>query len=116
MRSELELYLETQLIQVGHPDFISEYIFHPVRKWRVDFAFPDCKLAIEVEGGSWSGGRHTRGSGFEEDCEKYNELAILGWKLIRVTGKMIKNGTGIRFIERYLDEHSTNNCNQSTGT
>lgn len=62
-----------------------EYQFHPERKWRFDFAYPDLKIAIEAEGGIWSSGRHTRGSGFIKDCEKYNQAAILGWRVLRYT-------------------------------
>ena len=62
-----------------------EYKFHPTRRWRIDWSWPDHRLALEVEGGVWSGGRHTRGAGFLKDAEKYNELARLGWRLIRVT-------------------------------
>lgn len=62
---------------------MEEYRFHPVRKWRIDYAFPDVKLAIELEGGCWIGGRHTSGSGFVSDMEKYNALTEAGWYLLR---------------------------------
>ena len=62
-----------------------EFVFHPSRKWRLDFAWPDAKLALEVEGGVWSGGKHGRGSGIVKDMEKANGLACLGWRLLRVT-------------------------------
>lgn len=62
-----------------------EYRFHPVRKWRFDFAYPVEKIAIEAEGAIWANGRHTRGSGFNKDCEKYNAAAILGWRVLRYT-------------------------------
>ena len=64
-----------------------EYRFHPTRLWRFDFAFAYRKIAIEIEGGTWSGGRHTRGSGYAEDCLKYNEAAKLGWTILRYTSK-----------------------------
>jgi very-short-patch-repair endonuclease len=85
----------------------SEFAFHPVRKWRVDFAYPDKKIAIEVEGGIYTKGRHVRGQGYEKDCEKYNELAICGWRLIRATPTLIKKGIFINQLERaYKDEDS----------
>jgi hypothetical protein len=62
---------------------VSEYRFHPTRKWRLDYAFPEFKLAVEIEGGIWTQGRHTRGSGFAGDMEKYNALAEAGWLLLR---------------------------------
>lgn len=42
-------------------------------------------IAIEVEGGAWKNGRHTRGEGFIADMEKYNEITIHGFKLLRFT-------------------------------
>jgi len=65
------------------PYCVPEWHFHPTRKWSFDFAFPDQKIALEVEGGVWHGGRHCRGSGFVKDMEKYNEATCMGWRLIR---------------------------------
>jgi very-short-patch-repair endonuclease len=80
-----------------------EYQFHPTRKWRFDFAWPLEKFAVEIEGGVWSGGRHTRGKGFIEDCIKYNEAVMLGWRVIRVTTEMVKSGEAMAYIERKGD-------------
>ena len=66
-------------------EVVKEYMFHPTRKWRFDFAIPAYKIAIEVEGGVWTGGRHTRPQGFLGDIEKYNQATLLGWRLFRVT-------------------------------
>lgn len=62
-----------------------EFRFHPTRKWRIDFAWPEQRVALEVEGAVWTSGRHTRGSGFVKDLVKYNELARMGWRLVRIT-------------------------------
>ena len=62
-----------------------EFRFHPVRRWRFDFAIPDLKLAIEIEGGSWTQGRHTRGKGYQGDMGKYNTAQLMGWKILRYT-------------------------------
>ena len=62
-----------------------EHIFYPGRKWRIDFAIVDLKIGIEIEGGVFSGGRHTRGAGFIADTEKYNAAATLGWVILRFT-------------------------------
>lgn len=63
-----------------------EFLFHETRKWRIDFYIEHNgkKLAIEVEGGIWSNGRHTRGSGFIKDMQKYNELTKYGIFMYRV--------------------------------
>jgi very-short-patch-repair endonuclease len=66
-----------------------EHRFHPVRRWRFDYAFVDKKLAIEIEGGCFVQGRHTRGAGFSGDMEKYNQATILGWRVLRYTPSKI---------------------------
>lgn len=79
------------------PEVIREHKFHPDRRWRFDFAFPhkDIMLAIECEGGTrkQTGGGYSAGHGhpdrFESDCEKYNEAAISGWRVLRFTAGMI---------------------------
>jgi very-short-patch-repair endonuclease len=70
--------------QLGY-DVVKEYQFHDKRKWRFDYAILDKKIAIEVEGGVWIQGRHTRPKGFLGDMEKYNTAAQMGWKLLRIT-------------------------------
>jgi len=67
---------------MGLMEPVPEWVFHPVRKWRFDYAWPLVKLALEIEGGIWTQGRHTRGAGAMEDLEKYSEAAILGWRVI----------------------------------
>lgn len=100
--SELERLLTEQLIVIDLPEPEREYRFHPTRRWRFDLAWPDVRLAVEVEGGTWSGGRHTRGTGFEADCEKYNEATLSGWRVLRVTGSMIESGRAMALVERAL--------------
>ena len=79
-----------------------EYRFHETRKWRFDFAYPERQLAIEVEGGTWSGGRHTRGAGYSKDCEKYNAAQLRGWSVLRFTSDMIKSGKAIDTLKEAL--------------
>lgn len=75
-----------------------EYEFHPTRAWRCDFAWPLARVALEVEGGVWTEGRHTRAAGFLGDMEKYNELARLGWRLLRTTPTGLTDLLTIRLI------------------
>src|SRR5688572_23096660 len=79
-----------------------EVRFHPTRRWRFDIAWPEKKVAVEVDGGSWIGGRHTTGSGFEKDCEKLSEAAALGWRVLRVTPRQIESGQALGWLERAL--------------
>lgn len=100
-RSPLEVLLSWGMDHAGLI-YASEYRFDPVRRWRLDFAFPDKKLAVEVEGGIWVNGRHNRGAGMEADIEKYNALTLAGWRLLRFTGKAIKSGQALETIRRAL--------------
>ena len=64
---------------------VKEYKFHPERRWRFDYAVPAYKIALEVEGGVWMQGRHTRPQGFLGDIEKYNTATLMGWRVFRTT-------------------------------
>ncbi|MGL6306888.1 hypothetical protein ACSZMF_14355 [Aeromonas caviae] len=77
---------------VGFPDPATELVFHPKRRWRLDFAWPTHMIAVEIHGGIHSGGRHTRGRGFVEDRAKMNEATLLGWTVLEVTPEHIKSG------------------------
>lgn len=79
-----------------------EYRFDPNRKWRIDFAWPDAKLAVEIEGGIWISGRHTRGVGVKGDMEKYNALALAGWCLLRFDGDAVRSGSAVQQVEAAL--------------
>jgi hypothetical protein len=83
---------------------VTEHKFHPTRKWRFDYAFPDSMVAVEVEGGVWTGGRHTRGAGFIADMEKYNTALLHGWRVYRVTPKTLTSRDTITDIV-YLCSH-----------
>jgi very-short-patch-repair endonuclease len=78
-----------------------EYRFFEYRQWRFDFAWPDpnIKLAVEVEGGTWVGGRHNRGKGFENDSEKYNFATLLGWRVLRYSSGMINDWKAVNDIK-----------------
>lgn len=82
------------------PAFDTEYRFCETRKWRFDFAWPEHKVAFEVEGGIWTDGRHTRGAAFNADCEKYNVAALLGWRVFRVTETHLENGQAFTWLRQ----------------
>lgn len=100
--SDGERALETHLKWLGITGWLREVEFAPDRKWRFDFFFPVQGLAIEVEGGSWSSGRHTRGSGFAEDCVKYNRATEMGIRVLRFTTEMVMDQTAVETIGRVL--------------
>lgn len=73
-------------------EYVEELTAIEGRAWRFDFAIPALRIAIECEGGTWRGGRHTRGAGFERDAQKYNAAAIAGWMVLRFTEAMLDSG------------------------
>jgi hypothetical protein len=83
----------------GLPAPIREYRFARPRRWRFDYAWPAHQLALEIEGGTWCGGRHVRGMGYEGDCEKYNAAALLGWTVLRVTTGMLRDRRALALLE-----------------
>lgn len=72
------------------------------RKFRADFCWPAHKLAVEIDGGTWSGGRHTRGSGFTRDCDKQNLLVANGWRQLRFTRDHVMDGRALDMVEAVL--------------
>lgn len=81
---------------------LREVRFHSERKWRWDLCFPQAHLAIEVEGGTWVNGRHSRGTGFIRDCQKHNEGTLLGWRILRFTRDQVMDGSALETIKRAL--------------
>lgn len=81
-----------------------EYRFHAERKWRFDFAWPDKKIGVEIEGGTWTSGRHSRGTGYEKDLGKYNAATRAGWKVLRFSTRMATSGEAIEEVAACLRE------------
>lgn len=78
----------------------------PDRRWRADFAWPDLKLIVEVEGGirlkhSTS---HTGPEGYQKDCRKYNDAALRGWHVLRFTPQMIHSMEAVNTIHKFILE------------
>lgn len=92
----------------GLPAPTPEHRFHDQRKWRFDFAWPQHKIAIEVEGGIWTGGRHITQKGFIGDMEKYTEAAIAGWCVIRISPCALMTLHAIGLVKRALQARTQN--------
>lgn len=101
-----QLLLQRQIAALGVWPVELEYRFHSTRRWKFDLALPGYRLAIEIEGGAFVGGRHTRGVGFEKDCHKYAQAMILGWRVLRVTPGMVTNGKAIGYVEKLVGEET----------
>jgi len=92
-------------VLAGLPEPVAEHRFAHPRRWRFDWAWPDHLLALEVDGGVWTRGRHTRGAGFLRDIEKLNSAAIAGWSVLRTTPDHVQT-QGLVDIERWFAAHS----------
>jgi len=90
-----------QLKLAGLPAPELELKFHPTRKWRFDFAWPEIKLAVEYHGifGKVKMG-HQQIQSLLRDYEKSSEAALLGWRLITITSKTVENGQALAWVER----------------
>jgi very-short-patch-repair endonuclease len=101
--SPLEESLALQIRAWGLPAPVREHKGIPGRQYRIDFAWPDWRIALEVEGGIWKLGGHSSGTGITRDCEKHSLLALAGWRLLRVTGEHIQDGRAIAWIQEALN-------------
>lgn len=100
--------------ECGLPDCVPEFQFHPERKWRFDFSWPENRVeyrgevdlprpvCLEVEGGLWVGGGHSRGSGRVKDIEKYSEAAAMGWRILYCQPKDLCTQATVNLIKRAL--------------
>lgn len=84
-----------------HP--VCEHPYWRERDWRIDFAWPDRRLAVELQGGVWSGGRHTRGAGYIADDEKSNRLTEDGWRVLRFTREEVDSNQAVDQVKRILE-------------
>lgn len=80
------------LVARGLPKPETELRFHPERKWKFDFAWPAKKVALEVNGGAFIRGRHSRGQSQVDDWEKLNAAQVLGWKVLQCTPQQMDSG------------------------
>ena len=100
--TEADLLMWIQLTELS-PRQEREWKFCAGRRWRFDFALMEPRIGIEIDGGAWSQGRHTRGKGFIADMEKQNFAVLLGWRVLRFTPQQVIKGEAIEFIRMVLE-------------
>lgn len=83
--SMTDMFQRYLMSEIPGVEVVKEHMFHYTRKWRFDYAIPDLKVAIEIDGGVWGCGRHNRPQGYINDMEKLNNAAALGWLVLRFT-------------------------------
>lgn len=101
-RDRPTLLLLERIAAAGLPAPVREYQFVADRRWRFDLAWPERLVAVELEGGVWIRGAHTRGKGYEKDLAKYNRASLLGWTLIRMTPRQALRPDAVEMIRAAL--------------
>ena len=105
-KSHLEEEFARQLTEAGIAFEREVKGIVPGRRFRFDFvircACESVRLIVEVDGGTWSGGRHTSGVGFRNDCIKLNGAVEQGYVVLRYTSDLVKSGEGSAQVRRYL--------------
>ena len=94
--------LRPVFVAAGLPEPCREYRFCYGRRWAFDYAWALSEVALEIEGGVWTRGRHVRPKGFIADIEKYNAAAEMGWRVIRATPEMIEDGSILTLLDKML--------------
>ena len=74
----------------GVDSFARDYVAIPGRRWKIDLAHVEKKIAVEIHGGTYARGRHSRHEGMQSDLEKERALVAAGWRCIAFTGEEIK--------------------------
>lgn len=101
---KLDLFLILVKQELGI-DLNPEYRFYSERRWLFDYAYPEYKIAIEVEGGIWmeGGGAHSRPANIIRDMEKYTRANVMGWKVIRRTPQQLMSAETIELIKEAIN-------------
>ena len=100
--SELEDIFAAQLDAVGLDGYVREYQAIPGRRFRFDFCWVKERLAVEIQGGTYSRGAHARPLGIKRDYEKGNLAVKFGWRVLQFDADMVKSGQALDFTEKML--------------
>jgi very-short-patch-repair endonuclease len=103
-RKDYKVELLRQIKEAELPAPQTEVVFHPTRKWRFDFLFVEYAVAVEYDGGVFSGeASHSSVSGILRDIEKINEATLAGFTVLRVTAQTVESGAALRYIKRAIN-------------
>lgn len=107
MTSPLEDTFAFQLNAAGLTGYVREYAAIPGRKFRWDFAFVSEKVLIEIQGGTYNGGAHGRGTGIHRDCEKARLASQHGWYTMPFDTKDVKNLDVAKEVHKVLEQRKS---------
>ena len=104
---QLELVREFSDVPMWEEDFQERYAKSKrSKRYRADFALPQARSLIEIQGGTYMRGRHVSGSGYDRDARKYNLAMISGWKVYLLTSTTATDAIWIEKIGKacWLDQ------------
>lgn len=92
MASKLEKkFIDLWIVRFPDLYLHQEVTLIPKRKYRFDFVHMPSKICVEINGGIWNNGRHSRGSGLVKEYEKYNLAQLQGYKVFVLASNMINS-------------------------
>lgn len=100
--SKLEDKLTLQCRLVGLPPPDREVKLIPGRRYRWDLVWQAQRVVVEIQGGTWSRGAHSRGVGQARDAEKQALATLAGYRCLSVTSDQIRSGQAVGWIEALL--------------
>lgn len=113
--SPTDLFQKLIMAEVPGVEVVKEHMFHWTRKWRFDYAIPDLKVAIEIDGAVWDYGRHNRPQGYINDMEKLNTAASMGWLVLRFTTDDRLKASTLALIKDTINLRITDETNRDEG-
>jgi very-short-patch-repair endonuclease len=101
-RTQAQILLKIHLGELLPGERIEEeYRFCEGRRWAFDLCVPSIMLALECDGGMWTGG-HKRGAALEDDYMKQGTAQMLGWTILRFSNEQVSDGRAREFVNRWL--------------
>lgn len=89
------------------------------RQFRFDFAWPDSdggKISLEIQGGIFTKGAHSTGTGLTRDFIKGNLAAALGWRCFQFSSAMARDPKQLEQLARTLRGQSPQKDNTPPST
>ena len=102
-KSDLEELFAFQLDALGLTGYLREYPAVKGRKFRFDFCYEDAKLLIEINGGTFTKGAHSTGTGIRRDYEKNNLAQLADWRCLMFDGEMVRSGEAVEMVRKALE-------------
>lgn len=97
MESTIEATFELGIRALKFPPWERNLVFLEGRKFEIDFAWPQWKVGIEIDGHV-----HRIQERFNSDIEKHALALLAGWTIMRIGGRDIRSGRAFTWAEQLL--------------